>query len=182
MKLWVSAVAMILLCASPVLAQTVWRVPVDYTTIQEAVSAASPGDTVRIGPGTYCGASVTKQLTILGEGQPIIQGCSGISIGLSLSGYASGTVIQHLNFSGLGTGVQAVTVSDLTIAYNNFSDVGFGIWGIAGVSNVTVAHNTIESYNFGVFSFLLTGSSCRQAPNPLESAAREALMLVFLYT
>lgn len=164
MKLWVSSVVLMILCVPPVLAQTVLRVPEDYETIQEAVNAAVEGDTIRVGSGTYCGAVVTKRLTIIGEGQPIITGCDGSSVGLELNWNAgltenaSGTVIQHLNFSGLGSGIQAIAVSDLTIEHNNFSDVNTGIYGMMGVNNGTVEHNTIESYVFGIFSFLWKGS------------------------
>lgn len=43
-------------------AKTVLRVPSDFSTIQAAVDAASPGDQIRVGPGEWCGATIDKQV------------------------------------------------------------------------------------------------------------------------
>src|SRR3954470_22623043 len=41
----------------------------DFTTIQAAVNAASPGDTINVGPGEYDeDVTVNKQVTIIGSG------------------------------------------------------------------------------------------------------------------
>ena len=39
-----------------------------YATIQEAVDAAAAGDTIVVGAGTFAGAIIGKQLTIVGQG------------------------------------------------------------------------------------------------------------------
>ena len=40
-----------------------------YSTVQAAVDAASDGDTIRIGPGTFPGGvTITKSLTLTGVG------------------------------------------------------------------------------------------------------------------
>ena len=145
MKLWISALALIALCASPVLAQNIWRVPEDYPTIKDAHSAALPGDTILIGPGTYCGATIGKQLTIVGEGQPTITAtsCGAQTVGLWLTPAATGTVIQHINFSALVTGIYAMFANDVTIQHNSFSGLTLGI-GAMAANDVTVEHNTME--------------------------------------
>ncbi len=44
-----------------------------YQTIQEAVAAAQPGDTIKVRPGTYQGQiSISKDLTISGESQELV--------------------------------------------------------------------------------------------------------------
>ncbi len=44
-----------------------------YPTIQEAVAAAQPGDTIKVRPGTYQGQiSISKDLTISGESQELV--------------------------------------------------------------------------------------------------------------
>lgn len=50
------------------------RVPEDFPTIQLAVNSANPGDTVRVGAGRWCGALVSKPLSIVGESATIM-GC-----------------------------------------------------------------------------------------------------------
>jgi hypothetical protein len=148
MKLWISAVAIIMLCALPVLAQNVLRVPEDYSTIQLAINAAVSGDTIRVGPGTYCGAMIGRQLTILGEGQPTITSCGTQTVGFLLFGTASGTVIQHLNFSGLTTGIGAFGANDVTVEHNIMQLTGIGPVGInsySGGSDWTVSHNVIST-------------------------------------
>jgi len=54
--------------ASP-MTHSVLKVPSQYSTIQGAINAARPGDTIQIGPGTYVEQlSVHKTLTITGAG------------------------------------------------------------------------------------------------------------------
>jgi len=149
MKLWISAAALIMLCASPVPAQNVLQVPEDYSTIQAAVNAAAAGDTIRVGPGSYSGAFVPKRLTILGEGQPAIECCGiGFLLGSDAVGNASGTVIQHFDFSGLNVGILAFSVNDVAVEHNTMlftakNSVGINSYG--GGSNWTVNHNVIST-------------------------------------
>jgi hypothetical protein len=56
-----------------VMADTTLNVPADYETIQDAISAASSGDTIIVAVGTYAGAVVDKNVTIIG-------GLGGVSI------------------------------------------------------------------------------------------------------
>lgn len=73
-----------------------------YTTIQSAVDAALPGDTIHVGAGTYTESpNVTKSLTLLGSG------CASTDIVLSGPTYLSALTIG-------GAGVD-VTVKGFTI-------------------------------------------------------------------
>jgi hypothetical protein len=147
MKLWVSAFVLVMLCASPVLAQNVLRVPEDYSTIQEAANMAVSGDTIRVGPGIYCGAMIGKKLTILGEDQATITACIGVTAGFSVLPNASGTTIKQFNFSGLTTGIWALVANDVTVEHNTMQLTGSNAVGInsyGGGSDWTVRHNTIS--------------------------------------
>jgi hypothetical protein len=122
------------------------QVPQDYPTIQLAVNAATAGDMVRVGPGQWCGARVTKQLDLEAEGGATIIGCpdgtpgpSSLGGGLFRIGFrlnavaASGTTIRHFTFDGRGW------------TFGNPTPLAIGVFVPNGVSpsadNVIVEHN-----------------------------------------
>lgn len=118
------------------------QVPGRHPTIQEAIDAAAPGDTVVVFPGRHCGAVVTKMVSLLGRGMPVIEGCAGgpalggvLRVGFLLDGAAgaspaSGTRITGFRFDGAGVssldtaplafGVLARFASDVSVVGNRF--------------------------------------------------------------
>lgn len=105
------------------------RVPTQFATIQAAVDAAAPGDRIRVGRGDYCGATVTKPLSLEGRGRHTrIIGCAtspapfaGLRTGFYLPGSqgvnpASGTRIRGFTFDGQG------------ISNTNLSPLSFGVF------------------------------------------------------
>ena len=56
-----------------------------YATIQAAVDAAVAGDTIIVGPGTFAGANITKELTIIGSGSGV--GGTTITTGVNQYGF-----------------------------------------------------------------------------------------------
>ncbi len=114
------------------------RVPADFATIQDAVNFASAGDQIRVGPGEWCGATVTKKVDLFGEGGATIIGCSTspkligvLRIGFSLpNSDASGTTIRNFVFDGQGT------------SNANLYPLSFAVFA-RGASNVIVEQNTI---------------------------------------
>jgi hypothetical protein len=118
-------------------AQATIRVPQDSQTIQLAVNNANPGDTIRVSPGNWCGARITKPLSLVGEGATII-GCppgtpgpvgNPDRIGFFITPVASGTSISHFVFDGQG-------VSD-----TNRTPLALGIGAQVGTNNVAVDSN-----------------------------------------
>ena len=83
-----------------------------YTEIHEAINAASPGATIRIGPGTYKeNVYIEKNITLVGAG-----------IGKTIiDGKAEDSVI------GIEPGLTAVTIRDMTLTNGKSSGVGGGI-------------------------------------------------------
>jgi hypothetical protein len=131
----------VLLSATAARAATL-RVPGQYPTIQAAVDAAAAGDRIRVSRGDYCGATVTKPVSLEGRGQPRIIGCatspmvaSGLRAGFYLPGAqgvnpASGTRIRGFVFDGQGVsnanlaplsfGVFARFANDVRVERNRF--------------------------------------------------------------
>src|SRR6266436_7855969 len=87
------------LCASPTLAATLF-VPQQYPTIQSAVNAANPGDTVKVAAGTYFEQVVLKdQVDVRGDSGAIIDAThvmSGfLAVDLAHGVTVSGFTIQN---------------------------------------------------------------------------------------
>lgn len=153
---------LVLAVASQVSAADTIRVPQDQPTIQDAINAASAGDQVRVGPGQWCGGTITKQLDLFGEGGATVVGCpspapnlSGLlRIGFFLpDATASGTTIRHFVFDGRGVSneyldplsfaVFARDASNVVVEQNNILGTVQAITNTRG-SGWTVSHNTVD--------------------------------------
>jgi nitrous oxidase accessory protein NosD len=139
----------------------VLRVPGDAQSIQDAVATAHPGDTIQVGAGRWCGAYITKRLTLLGGPDAVIAGttssgasCNGpvlngtMRVGLWLSeAAASGTTIRHFTFDGAGAG-----------SGSGASAIALGVYGglvrtgnaLVKVNDVRVEHNTFLGTTQGI--------------------------------
>ena len=127
-------------------------VPEDYPTVQAAADVAADGDTIRVGPGRFCGAVIGTRVNLVGEGNPVIEDCGQPTV-LELAGWASGTTIRHFIFemapASFATAIGGVDVDYVVIEQNLFLN------GLAGVSNGNgdqwnVSHNTFEGRIFAV--------------------------------
>jgi pectin methylesterase-like acyl-CoA thioesterase len=95
--------------------------PADYQSIQSAVTAASPGNTIKVAPGTYNeDVTVSKPLTILG-GQVLTSGESGPS---TVGGFAvsSANDVTINGFTIDGDGIAATNSSHSKFDNNVFAD------------------------------------------------------------
>jgi hypothetical protein len=132
------------------------RVPRDYATIQEAVDAADPGDTIRVAPGEYAGATITKRLELRGSnaGTRIVsgvwfQGGAALDTSFFIEPEAAGTVISHFVlvngdfphvFGVFARATDNVTLSHLTIlnSWQGITNNGGNYW--------TIIHNKILGF------------------------------------
>lgn len=180
--------------ASATAAPAVRRVPHRYATIQAAIDAANPGDTIEVGPGSYCGATVDISLSIVGRGNPVIVGCpdgpvlgGGERVGFYLPGAggtnaASGTRIDGFVFDGNGLsqtnlepialGVLARFANDLRVEHNRFEGQTQAITNTAGDGWI-IASNTIV----GLTLFDCSGALCEGGDGIVIQIARGDLAL-----
>jgi hypothetical protein len=134
---------------------TTWSVPGDFSTIQAAINAASPGDTILVGPGTYAeslefgGKNVTIRSTAgpatttihPTSGRCVDMGPGGALIGFTLTGGAAAWG-AGVNTSGTGSLIQGNIITSCT--------QGGGYYGAAIAGNgasPTILQNIIENNN-----------------------------------
>jgi len=104
------------------------HVPGDYSTIQYAVGNASSGDTIIVAAGTYAGAIVDKNVTIIGAsgGASVITSGVPYKVGSSLS-----TAFR------LEATADGVEIRDFTINCNSAANFYFAVFS-RNADNVTV--------------------------------------------
>lgn len=133
----VAIVAFSLLAAGPAHAKRRF-VPREFKTIQKAIDASAPGDTVWVRAGVYHGPFVLEQsLTLFGEGGPdstFLDGGDSTRV-LHVEGVQGGGIIgfgiRHGKATG-GGGVQCVRDSSFQIRDCEFEanwDAAIGLWG-----------------------------------------------------
>jgi len=141
-----------LVTAAPVAAATLTvdtSVPVSATnfhTIQDAVDAATGGETIVVAAGNWFGATVDKAVEIRGEGGAVIDdGPSHASWkdGFRLVSGSSGATISHFTFQGLELAIYGWGPDDVTVEHNKIYDTTQGITNWDG-DNWVIRHNVIE--------------------------------------
>jgi hypothetical protein len=120
------------------------RVPADQPSVQAAINAAQDGDTIRVGAGRWCGATIDREVHLVGGFGTTIQGCaemlqpSGLRVGfLLVDARASGTSIRGFHFDGAG------------ISTSNTDPIGLAILG-RDAHGVRVTGNRIEGTVQGI--------------------------------
>ena len=125
------------------------NVPGDYPTIQAAVAAANPGDTIQVAPGTYAvsGANINKALTLQGA-QAGVDARDGRPA-------ASESII-----AGSGFGTFHLSAADITFDGFTFSNLqGRELDSTTNADNFTMRNCILEGssidpgYNTGAIQF-----------------------------
>lgn len=140
-------ISIVIFPAYPVMAQGTIYVPGDYATIQDAIDAASPGDTVYVLSGTYNeNVSIEKSLTLEGEGKnnTIISTMSVAPI-IDIRG-TSNVIIRNLTIKNDGReGVYIRNSSDISLVNNNISGVYRECVRIEGSTDISIVGNSINA-------------------------------------
>ncbi len=196
--LWVVALCSIIPSITPKAFASTIYVPKDYPTIQAAVIGAAAGDVIRVGPGQWCGARISKQLELEGEGGATIIGCPDglpgpvsaffgrFRAGFFLDAGASGSAIRHFTFDGRGWSAADTTplavglvgrssrapANDITVEYNQFLGCLFGFESSG--SRWQVHHNVFDGFTidpvtgFGGGAILMNNIRSREANNEVS--------------
>ena len=126
------------------------HVPIDCSTIQEAIDAASPGDTIYVYSGIYYeNVIVNKAVSLIGENRSftIVDGSEAGNVfsitrdNVSIRGFT----IKNSGF--LNTGIHLDDVNDCNIAENDITDNYYGFW-LDLSSNNTITGNNIKENNW----------------------------------
>ncbi len=108
-----------------------------YTTIQSAVNAANPGDTINVASGTYTeDVNITKSVTLNGlAGAKLVVVDGSSSNGMSIN--ANNVTIQGFDIEG--------PVSSSYTTYTWSSNISRGIVVASGVTGFTITNNKVEN-------------------------------------
>jgi parallel beta-helix repeat protein len=163
----------------------VTRVPEDYKTLQKAVDAASPGDTIVVAPGVYHETIiVNKTITILGEKgtDPVFEG-GGSGIFMSLLSGASGSTIAGLVITNYDQGILVVNANNLKIysttmslmkqngiALTGTNTMNNNIYGNIFESNAVAANFTASSTGNVFYKNIILGNIADSVGLSLESS------------
>lgn len=137
------------------------HVPRDYATIQAAVNAASPGDTIIVSPspsGTYSGnLTISKSLTLTGiSTKSVIINASNIGPGIIINATSKVSISQLTveDPDSFSNGISILSSLDVTITgvvvQSTVSQTGSnGTW-VYNSNNVVLRNNTITGNLYGV--------------------------------
>lgn len=124
-----------------------------YSTIQEAVDAATAGDVINVQNGIYTEpVTISKQVTLVGENKDLTVIQTGTTnIGFSLLAGADNVVVSNLKFTGNGEGINAndvsnLTLQDLVISDNSLTTSGIYLFNVntVNITGSTFSNNIID--------------------------------------
>jgi len=135
-----------------------------YRTIAQAVSAAGPGDTILIDPGTYVeNVMVGKQITLTstkGAASTIVRAADTNKAVFSLSG--TDIEIQGLTITGGNNGVVFAKASNCVLIKCVVNGNVYGVYLVGATANL-VSNNNLNNNGFGIY--LDTSSGNKLADN-----------------
>jgi parallel beta-helix repeat protein len=134
----------------------------DFTKIQDAIYAASPGDTIYVYNGTYSGFLIEKNdLTVIGENRDttIISGSGTLYLvevrstsNVTISGFTVQNTVSPWD------AIRVTSCNNIIISGNKFTDNWCGIWIRYHSENIVITDNVITRNHCGISLFQSTYS------------------------
>ena len=128
-----------------------------YTTIQSAINAASPGDTIEVQSGTYNEhVVVNKQLTLRGNntggGLPVVDaGGSGNTITISADDCILEGFVAIGSGAYPGSGIKATSSGNTITGNTATGNSGIGIYLYSSSSNTITGNTASGNTNYGIY-------------------------------
>lgn len=152
----------------------------NYTTIQDAVNNAMPGNTIIVYPGTYneiVDINVANLSILSYSGNPEDTIVRHIGSGHNFAIGASNVTISGFNITGTNsTGIYMSEVSGVNISNNKFSGIGCGVQ-IESSNSCTLVNNTVnDSAQYGFY--LQSSSNCTLDNNAVSNTSSHGIYLL----
>jgi predicted outer membrane repeat protein len=159
--------------------QGTWWVPDDAGTIQEAIDAANPGDTVLVKSGTYCERNIfmKSDITLLGEtgeadgviidagGEGRVMYCEDLSTGTTIKGFTftNGAIDLMMNGAGMYLANSSPSIVNCDFISNMAQGHGGGIqcmfYSAPHIENCSFTGNDVMGHGAGI--------ACMYDSNPI---------------
>jgi len=146
----------------------VLKVQDHYLTIQQAIDAAQPGDTVLIAEGTYYEhLTITKSISLVGSNRNTIidGGGSGTVIYVSASNVdLTGLTVRNSSIAYMCSGILLDGCTDINVADNSIRDFcGYGVL-LKDSHRCSVVNNSVVNNDYGItiensFNNTITGNT-----------------------
>jgi parallel beta-helix repeat protein len=134
--------------------------PADYKTIQEAIDAANPGDTIFVYAGTYPEhVIVNKTVTLKGEDEKKVI-VTGGGTGKVFSVTANGVSIFHFTIRDGKYAVHAYMTDRLVMEYNIVTNYTTGLY-FYKTTDSWVTHNDISYGEYGIEAYYVYDDAFR---------------------
>jgi parallel beta-helix repeat protein len=123
------------------------RVPQEFSSIQAALDAAAPGDTIVVGPGEYNESLLIGKpgITLKCEEGAVIKGDPTASLKATVSINADNVTVQGCTITGKRNGIRVFNADNVTLSGNNVIDNSLnGILAEGSYNNLVIEGNNIS--------------------------------------
>ena len=159
----------------------------DFISIQQAINAASDGDTIRVYPGTYSKVILNKAVSLTGINLPVIDGKGDGDVvevqadNAELEGFkvinsgqdnnvgvlleCSHSQVSNNDVTSNECGIGLIAASNNSILNNDVSANEYGIFIESSCSNNEILGNSVSSNNYGIYGYSSSSTTSIDLPN-----------------